>query len=60
VTPHFALIENAFVSNGGGRYISTGLGPDFIVNAPNSSGAYTLSTVRASAGMAGFEWDASP
>jgi hypothetical protein len=58
--PGFQLIGNAFTSNGGGRYISTGLGPDFIVNPVNSAGAFSLSLVKSYAGMAGFEWDVAP
>jgi hypothetical protein len=60
VLPNFLLIANAFDSSGGGRYLSTGLGPDFVVNAPDASGAYSLSLVNSYAGIAGFEWDATP
>ena len=60
VAPGFQLIENAFVSQGGGRYLSTGLGPDFVVLPANASGTYTLSTVKASGGIGGFEWDIVP
>ncbi len=58
--PNFLLVANAFDSNGGGRYLSTGLGPDFIVNPADASGAYSLSLVHSYAGIAGFEWDATP
>lgn len=60
VAPHFQLIENVFYSEGGGRYLSTGLGPDFIVQAPNASGVYTLSTVRSYGALGGAEWDVTP
>jgi hypothetical protein len=60
VVPHFQLIANVFTGDGGGRYISTGLGPDFIVNPPDASGAYSISLVHSSAVLAGFEWDATP
>lgn len=59
VLPNLLLIENAFASKGGGRYISTGLAPDFIVNPPDSTGVDSLSTVYSYAGMLGFEWDAT-
>ena len=45
ILPNLSLIENAFVSKGGGRYLSTGLGPDFIVTPANASGTYDLATV---------------
>ena len=60
VLPKLLLVANAFDSRGGGRYLSTGLGPDFVVNAPDANGAYSLSVVHASGGIAGFEWDATP
>jgi hypothetical protein len=60
VMPNLLLIANAFDGNDGGRYLSTGLGPDFIVNPPDASHAYSLSLVNSYAGMGGFEWDATP
>jgi len=60
VMPNLLLLVNGFDSKGGGRYLSTGLGPDFIVNPPDASGAYTMSLVHSDAGIAGFEWDATP
>jgi hypothetical protein len=60
ILPNFLLVANAFDGSGGGRYISTGLGPDFIVNPPDASGAYSLSLVGSYAGLVGFEWDAAP
>jgi hypothetical protein len=60
VMPNLTLIANAFGGDGGGRYLSTGLGPDFVINPPNASGAYTISSVSANAGLAGAEWDVTP
>jgi hypothetical protein len=60
VMPNFLLIANLFGGESGGRYLSTGLGPDFIVNPPDASGAYSLSLVHSTAGIAGFEWDVVP
>ena len=60
VMPNFLLIGNFFDSNGGGRYLSTGLGPDFIVNPADANGNYSLSLVESYAGIGGFEWDVMP
>jgi hypothetical protein len=60
VAPNFQLIENAFMSKGGGRYISTGLGPDVIVTPPDATGTDNIETVYSYADMLGFEWDAQP
>ncbi len=60
VLPNFLLVANAFGGSGGGRYLSTGLGPDFIVNPADANGAYSLSLVQSYAGIGGFEWDAAP
>jgi hypothetical protein len=60
VLPNLLLVVNGFDSKGGGRYLSTGLGPDFIVNPADASGAYSLSLVHSYSGIAGFEWDATP
>jgi hypothetical protein len=57
VLPHLQLIGNFYASSGGGREISTGVAPDFIVTAPDSSGNYHIQTVNSYAGIAGFEWD---
>ena len=57
VLPHLLLIGNFYASNGGGREMSTGVAPDFIVSAPDSSGNYHIQTVNSYAGIAGFEWD---
>jgi len=60
VAPSFELIENAFAAKGGGRYESTGLGPDFIVTPANASGVDQIRTVYTYADMFGAEWDATP
>jgi hypothetical protein len=60
LAPGLQLIGNAYTSNGGGRYISTGLGPDLIVNPADSAGAYSLSLVKSYAGLAGLEYDITP
>lgn len=60
VAPGLSLVENAFMSKGGGRYLSTGLGPDFIVTPTDASGAYGLQSVYSYAGMLGAEYDVLP
>lgn len=60
VFPHFQLIENLYASSGGGREISTGVAPDFIVTGPDASGVDHIRTVNSYAGIAGFEWDVLP
>jgi hypothetical protein len=60
VMPNLQLIENAFASKGGGRYISTGLGPDFVVAPPDANGVDQIELVYSYADMLGFEWDAVP
>ena len=57
VLPHLQLIGNFYASNGAGREISTGVAPDFIVTAPDSSGNYHVKTVDSYAAIGGFEWD---
>ena len=59
LAPNFQLIENAYVSQGGGRYISTGLAPDFIVTPAAAGGTDQIKTVYSYADMLGFEWDAT-
>lgn len=53
--PNLNLVETAFVSEGGGRYISTGLGPDFVVS-PLEDGAYNVALEFAEAAELGFEY----
>jgi hypothetical protein len=50
----FRLIENAFISDGGGRYLF-GSAPDFIVRSNGS-----LSLVRSASTVDGFEFQAKP
>jgi len=56
---NFHFIENAYWSDGGGRYM-LGLEPDFVVRPANSAGVYTISPVHSGSGLLGFEWQASP
>ena len=48
------FIATAFYSDGGGRYIASTAGPDFIVN-PNGN----LSGIHSGSGIAGFEYQAN-
>jgi hypothetical protein len=60
ILPNLHLVENAFLSDGGGRYTG-GLAPDFIVRPPTvAGGAYTISPVHSSSGILGLEWQARP
>jgi hypothetical protein len=54
----FSLVGTGFYSYGGGRYIN-GLGPDFVITPPNSTGAYGIGLVKATSEILGFEyaWD---
>jgi hypothetical protein len=54
-----SFVGNAYLSDGGGRYIF-GQAPDFVVNPPDSAGAYTISTLRARSFLTGLEWKATP
>ncbi len=56
---HFHFIENAYWSDGGGRYV-LGLEPDFVVRPANSAGVYTISPVHTGSSLLGFEWQAFP
>jgi hypothetical protein len=56
---NFHLIENAFWSDGGGRYIF-GLAPDFVVRPATTGRAYTISPDHSGSGILGFEWQAFP
>ncbi|HZZ59038.1 MAG TPA: hypothetical protein VFE31_14495 [Opitutaceae bacterium] len=57
--PNLNLVETAFVSEGGGRYISTGLGPDFVVS-PLQDGQYNVELEFAEAAELGFEYAPVP
>ncbi|HZZ19972.1 MAG TPA: hypothetical protein VFE25_11405 [Opitutaceae bacterium] len=58
VAKDLSLVGTAYVSDGGGRYIF-GQSPDFVVNPLNSSGAYTISTLKSQSYIAGLEWKAA-
>jgi hypothetical protein len=53
------FVGTGFYSYGGGRYIN-GLGPDFIIKAPDSSGAYGIGLVRATSEILGLEYALAP
>ena len=55
----FSLIGTGFYSYGGGRYLF-GSGPDFIVKAPDSTGAYGIGLVKATSAILGFEYAVVP
>ena len=55
----FNAVGNVFWSEGGGRYLYTGLGPDLVV-LPNAAGTDVfISTVRTNAFLFGAEWQAT-
>jgi|CZKI01.1.fsa_nt_gi hypothetical protein len=54
-----SFIGTGFYSYGGGRYLF-GSGPDFIVKAPDSTGAYGIGLVKATSAILGFEYAAVP
>ena len=60
VMPNLVLIGNVFGGKGGGRYLSTGLGPDLIVKPADANGVYSTSAVSAYAYLGGAEWDVVP
>jgi hypothetical protein len=60
LAPNLTLIGTSLVGEGIGRYISTGLGPDFVVSPADAAGVYHISLEHAYAGIAGFEWAACP
>jgi hypothetical protein len=53
------FVATGFYSYGGGRYIN-GLGPDFIVKAPDTAGAYGIGLVKATSAIVGLEFAAVP
>jgi hypothetical protein len=55
---NFRLIENAFYSDGGGRYIF-GLGPDLVVSQATTTSPFTPVPLHAASGIGGFEWQAT-
>jgi hypothetical protein len=60
LTPTLTVIGTGITGDGIGRYISTGLGPDFVVKPADASGAYGISPEHAYAGIGGLEWQAAP
>jgi hypothetical protein len=60
VAPNVTLVGTSIAGDGIGRYLSTGLGPDFVVEPANSSGVYGVSPEHAYAGIGGVEWQAAP
>ncbi len=52
---NFRFIGTAFYSSGGGRYIASTGGPDFIVRPDGN-----LSAVKSGSGIAGFEYQINP
>ena len=52
---NFRFIGTAFYSSGGGRYIASTAGPDFIVRPDGN-----LSAVKSGSGIAGFEYQVNP
>jgi hypothetical protein len=56
---NLSLVGNAYLSDGGGRYIF-GQAPDLVVNPPDASGAYTISPLRSWSYLSGLEWKAAP
>ncbi len=52
---NFHLIATGFYSSGGGRYIASTAGPDFIVRPDGN-----LSGVKADSGIGGFEYQVNP
>ena len=55
---NFRLIENAFYSDGGGRYIF-GLGPDLAISQATTTSPFTPVPLHAGSGIGGFEWQAT-
>jgi hypothetical protein len=53
------FVATGFYSYGGGRYIN-GLGPDFIIKAPDAAGAYGIGLVKATSAILGLEFAAAP
>lgn len=60
ILPNVQLIETALYGAGAGRYLSTGLAPDFVVKPADASGVYGVSPVHSYAGIAGLEWNVTP
>jgi hypothetical protein len=54
-----SFIGTGFYSYGGGRYLF-GSGPDFVVTAPDSTGAYGIGLVKATSAILGLEYAVVP
>ena len=59
LTKGLTFVGTGFYSYGGGRYLD-GQGPDFIIRAPNASGAYSMGLVKATSAILGLEFAAAP
>ena len=55
----FNAVGNVFWSEGGGRYLYTGLGPDLVVLPDATGNDVFISTVRTNAFLFGAEWQAT-
>jgi hypothetical protein len=53
------FIGTGFYSYGGGRYLQ-GLAPDFIIKAPDSTGAYSIGLVKSESAILGLEYKVVP
>jgi hypothetical protein len=53
------FIGTGFYSYGGGRYLQ-GLAPDFIIKAPDSTGAYSIGLVKSDSVILGLEYKVVP
>jgi hypothetical protein len=53
------FIATGFYSYGGGRYLQ-GLAPDFIIKAPDTTGAYQIGLVRSYSAIGGLEYKVVP
>jgi hypothetical protein len=54
-----SFIGTGFYSYGGGRYLQ-GLAPDFIIKAPDSTGAYSIGLVKSESAILGLEYKVVP
>ncbi|HEY3756527.1 MAG TPA: hypothetical protein VGL42_10300 [Opitutaceae bacterium] len=57
--PNLNVVETAFVSRGGGRYMSASAGPDFVVS-PLENGAYNIALEYAASAELGLEYSPVP
>ncbi len=53
------FIGTGFYSYGGGRYLQ-GMAPDFIIKAPDSTGAYSIGLVKSDSAILGLEYKVVP